>query len=63
MSQKSSAEKNNRKPKDKVISKYPEGKKKKKGQKPLPFCRTAPDPEHHRGEDENEPCDDYRNGE
>lgn len=26
----------------------------------LPHCRKAPDPEHHRGEDEDEPCDDAR---
>lgn len=48
---------------DKVIGKFPEGKKKKKGQEPLPVCRTAPDPEHHRGADDNQPCDDFRSGE
>lgn len=27
---------------------------------PLPHCTTAPDPEHHRAENEDEPCDDAR---
>jgi len=29
----------------------------------LPFCTTAPSPEHHRGSDLEEPCDDAREGE
>ena len=28
----------------------------------LPFCTTAPDPEHARAHDEDEPCDDGRAG-
>lgn len=40
---------------------YPEGKD-KKGVDPLPHCRTAPDPEHLRADNEDEPCDDYRSG-
>jgi hypothetical protein len=28
----------------------------------LPFCRTAPDPEHHRASENDEPCDDTRTG-
>ncbi|MBU2489261.1 MAG: hypothetical protein KKA60_07710 [Proteobacteria bacterium] len=27
---------------------------------PLPMCRTAPSAEHHRLENEDEPCDDAR---
>jgi hypothetical protein len=38
-------------------------KKKQKSQVPLPFCTTAPDPEHARGYEEEEPCDDARSGE
>ena len=38
------------------------GKKKKKTEKPLPFCTTAPSAEHSRGQDEEEPCDDFREG-
>jgi len=30
--------------------------------KGLPFCTTAPDPEHERAYQEDEPCDDYRAG-
>lgn len=38
-------------------------KKKKKGNGgPLPFCTTAPDPEHERGYEKDEPCDDGRSG-
>ena len=40
---------------------YPQGKG-KRGAESLPHCRTAPDPEHFRAEDEDEPCDDYRSG-
>ena len=29
---------------------------------PLPFCRTAADPEHARAYEEDEPCDDARSG-
>jgi hypothetical protein len=39
-----------------------ERKKKKKEAPPLPLCTTAADPEHHKGEDNDEPCDDYREG-
>ena len=38
-------------------------KKKRKQDVPLPFCTTAPDPEHARGYEEEEPCDDARAGE
>jgi hypothetical protein len=37
-------------------------KKRKKPQEPLPFCKTAPSAEHARGKQEEEPCDDYREG-
>lgn len=37
-------------------------KKKQKSQVPLPFCTAAPDPEHARGYEEEEPCDDARSG-
>ena len=37
-----------------------QGKKKKKDG--LPFCTTAPSAEHARGQDEEEPCDDFREG-
>lgn len=37
-------------------------KKKRKNEVPLPFCTTAPDPEHTRGYEEEEPCDDARSG-
>jgi len=39
-----------------------DSKKKKKKEKTLPFCTTAPSAEHARGKDEEEPCDDYREG-
>ena len=35
-------------------------KVKKTEEDPMPVCRTAADPEHLRGEDEDEPCDDAR---
>ena len=38
-------------------------KKKKKSEEPLPFCTTAPSAEHARGSNEDEPCDDSREGE
>jgi hypothetical protein len=37
-------------------------KKKKKAEEPLPFCTTAPSAEHARGSNEDEPCDDSREG-
>jgi hypothetical protein len=39
-----------------------EEEKKKKKEIPLPYCTTAPDPEHHRAHHEDEPCDDARSG-
>jgi hypothetical protein len=36
--------------------------KKKKKKDGLPFCTTAPSAEHSRGHDEEEPCDDFREG-
>ena len=37
------------------------GKKKKEDQEwPLPYCTTAPAPEHFRADDSDEPCDDAR---
>jgi len=36
--------------------------KDKKG-KPMPFCTTAPSPEHARADEDDEPCDDGRSGE
>jgi hypothetical protein len=36
--------------------------KEQKEEVPLPVCTTAPDPEHHRASDEDEPCDDARSG-
>ncbi|MBW2027778.1 MAG: hypothetical protein JRH06_14280 [Deltaproteobacteria bacterium] len=43
-----------------------EGKAKKKKWKPgnsLPYCTNAPSAEHARAELEDEPCDDFREGE
>ena len=37
-------------------------RKKKKVEKDLPFCITAPDAEHARAHDDDEPCDDSRSG-
>ena len=37
--------------------------KKKENGEPMPFCTTAPDPEHERGYEKDEPCDDARTGE
>jgi hypothetical protein len=37
-------------------------KKKETEENPLPYCTTAPSAEHHRGADEDEPCDDGRTG-
>ena len=37
-------------------------KKEKKADETLPFCTTAPSPEHARGAEEEEPCDDSRTG-
>lgn len=38
-------------------------KKKKEEAEPDPFCTTAPSAEHARGGLEDDPCDDYREGE
>jgi len=38
-------------------------KDKKKKEEKLPFCTTAPSPEHSRGTDDDEPCDDFTSGE
>jgi len=38
-------------------------KKKKKADEELPFCTTAPSAEHSRADEEDEPCDDFREGE
>jgi hypothetical protein len=40
-----------------------ETKKKKQKEEELPFCTTAPSAEHSRAEEEDEPCDDFREGE
>jgi hypothetical protein len=37
-------------------------RKKKKAEADLPFCTTAPDAEHARSHDDDEPCDDGRTG-
>jgi len=37
-------------------------RKKKKAEEDLPFCTTAPDAEHARSHDDDEPCDDARSG-
>jgi len=37
--------------------------KKKKKEEELPFCTTAPSAEHARADEEDEPCDDFREGE
>lgn len=36
---------------------------KKKKEDELPFCTTAPSAEHSRADEEDEPCDDFREGE
>jgi len=36
--------------------------KKKKFDEKLPYCTTAPSAEHSRGHDNDEPCDDGRDG-
>ena len=38
-------------------------KKKKEKEEELPFCTTAPSAEHARADEEDEPCDDFREGE
>jgi len=45
-----------------MTKKKDEAKKKKneKQEWPLPVCTSAPSAEHHRAEDEDEPCDDAR---
>ncbi|MBW2064211.1 MAG: hypothetical protein JRJ03_04675 [Deltaproteobacteria bacterium] len=40
-----------------------EKKKKKDPIDPLPYCRNAPSAEHARAELDDEPCDDFREGE
>ena len=50
-------DKKNKEPKKK------ESKKKKKEADPVPFCTNAPSAEHARGGLEDDPCDDYREGE
>jgi hypothetical protein len=41
--------------------KHRDQNKKKEGQDwPMPYCTTAPSPEHFRASDEDEPCDDAR---
>ena len=37
-------------------------KKKKKAEEKLPYCTTTPSAEHFRAHDDDEPCDDGRNG-
>jgi len=34
----------------------------KKQAEHLPFCTSAPSPEHARGDSDDEPCDDSRSG-
>ena len=36
--------------------------KKKKDEEKLPFCTTAPSAEHARASNDDEPCDDDRDG-
>ena len=43
-------------------NKESEEKSKEKQGEPLPFCTTAPDAEHARGDSDDEPCDDSRSG-
>jgi len=49
---------------EKDIEEVEEKKKsqKKKADEELPYCTTAPSAEHARGADDNEPCDDGREG-
>ncbi len=37
-------------------------KKKKEAKEELPFCTTAPSAEHARADLEDDPCDDFREG-
>lgn len=46
---------------NKVQEETPEKGKKKQEEK-LPFCTTASSPEHSRGDDLEEPCDDFTSG-
>jgi hypothetical protein len=48
--------------KKKKVETRAKDKKKKNPDVPLPFCTTASDPEHERGYEEEEPCDDARAG-
>ena len=45
-----------------MTKKKTESKNRKKEEQewPLPYCKSAPSAEHHRAEDEDEPCDDAR---
>ena len=46
---------------DQKEQKQEDQNKKKEGKDwPLPYCTTAPSPEHFRATDEDEPCDDAR---
>ena len=47
---------------DKGIQKSAKKRKKRETKEPLPFCMKAPDPEHSRAHDNDEPCDDGRTG-
>ncbi len=49
--------------KEEEIKEQSEKKKKKTEDEELPFCTTAPSAEHSRGDQEEEPCDDFREGE
>ena len=48
--------------KDKEVEELSEKKKKKPAEDELPFCTTAPSAEHARADQDDEPCDDYREG-
>jgi hypothetical protein len=39
-----------------------QAEKKQEETESMPFCTTAPSPEHARAEDDDEPCDDSRSG-
>ena len=49
--------------KEEEIKEQSEKKKKKTEDEELPFCTTAPSAEHARGDQDEEPCDDFREGE
>jgi len=48
---------------EKEEKKEKEQVEKKKTDEELPFCTTAPSAEHSRSDEEDEPCDDFREGE